>query len=161
MLWAIAAWFVGLAAYLHRRWGREAEKEGSPRHARSTGIAAMGAVALAYGLLVIETRPHWDEPLGGLVFSAALLAILVMARQFVALRENARLQAEQATLATEARFRSLVQNASDIILVADAAGDPALPQPLGRADAGARARSRRQAGGRPAPRGHRPRRGPA
>jgi diguanylate cyclase (GGDEF)-like protein/PAS domain S-box-containing protein len=122
MLWAIAAWFVGLAAHLHRLWGREAEKEGSPRHARSTGIAAMGAVALAYGLLVIETRPHWREPLGGLVLSAALLAILVMARQFVALRENARLQAEQATLATEARFRSLVQNASDIILVADAEG---------------------------------------
>jgi diguanylate cyclase (GGDEF)-like protein/PAS domain S-box-containing protein len=122
MLWALAAWFVGLAAHLHRLWAREAETEAAARHARSTGIMAMAAVALAYGLLVAQARPLWREPLGGLVFSAAVLAMLVMARQFVALRENARLQAEQATVATEARFRSLVQNASDIIVVTDPSG---------------------------------------
>jgi diguanylate cyclase (GGDEF)-like protein/PAS domain S-box-containing protein len=122
MLWALSALCVGLAAHVHRVRGGEAEEDAPLRHARSTGLAAMAAVVAAYGLLVAEVLPLRKERLGGLVFSAAVLAMLVMARQFVALRENARLQAEQATVATEARFRSLVQNASDIILVADAGG---------------------------------------
>jgi diguanylate cyclase (GGDEF)-like protein/PAS domain S-box-containing protein len=121
-LWAIAAWLTAAAAWSHTRHAEVARIQGESQHVPSTGLAAMAAVAAAYGLLVWQARPLWSTPVGGLVLAAAVLALLVMARQFVALRENARLQAEQAQVATEARFRSIVQNASDIIVVVDGHG---------------------------------------
>lgn len=71
------------------------------------------AVALGYGLLLIDARDIWRERLGGLVAGAVLLTLLVVIRQVLALRDNAR---------SEARFRSLVQNATDIVCVVDRAG---------------------------------------
>ena len=63
------------------------------------------------------SHDSWDEPLGYVIIGAVGLTGLVVARQIAAVRENARLSAENAARQTEARFASLVQNASDVILV--------------------------------------------
>ena len=47
---------------------------------------------------------------------------LVVARQIVALSENAKLLAERATRATEARFVSLVEESTDVITIIDPEG---------------------------------------
>ena len=46
-----------------------------------------------------------------------MLTVLVVARQVIALRENLVLQREHALRAGEARFRSLVQHATDVIAI--------------------------------------------
>jgi PAS domain S-box-containing protein len=55
--------------------------------------------------------------MGVLVLVGVALTAAALARQLVAVRAGARLAAERAARANEARFRSLVENASDIILV--------------------------------------------
>ena len=66
------------------------------------GSAVLRELSLDVGILVV----------GGVALTAAVLA-----RHLVAVRAGARLAAEQATRAHEVRFRSLVENASDVILV--------------------------------------------
>lgn len=99
------------------------------------------AVGVGYGLLLAAERHSWGEPEGGLLIGAATLMALVIARQFVVLRDNMRLLAEGAILTTElrqseARFRSLVQNGSDGITVVRSDGtiryqSPAIERILG------------------------------
>jgi diguanylate cyclase (GGDEF)-like protein/PAS domain S-box-containing protein len=75
------------------------------------------AVATTYGLLLwVAVRP-WTDPVSGLVVGALLVTVLVVARQLLTVRENVRLLAETAARQNEARFRSLVQHSSDVILV--------------------------------------------
>ena len=75
------------------------------------------AVACAYGLLV-ELATHPDDPdLSQLIGGAVGLTALVVARQALAQRENGRLLTLAATRRSEARFRALVQHASDVITV--------------------------------------------
>ena len=62
------------------------------------------------------------EPLGVFLVAATLLTGLIVARQATAVRENVRLLAQQAALRGEARFRALVQEASDVIADVDPAG---------------------------------------
>ena len=45
------------------------------------------------------------------------MTILVLVRQLLAVRQNVRLLAENAARQNEARFRSLVQHSSDVIIV--------------------------------------------
>jgi PAS domain S-box-containing protein len=79
-------------------------------------VMVAGAFALLVGQVFAGNRPF----VGLLAFSAALMVALLVARQLVELRENDRLFA--ARLAQEARFRSLVQHSSDVVLVVDAGG---------------------------------------
>ena len=75
------------------------------------------AVATTYGLLLwVAIRP-WHDPVSGLVVGALLITALVVVRQLLTVRENLRLLAETAARQNEARFRSLVQHSSDVILV--------------------------------------------
>ena len=66
------------------------------------GSAVLRELSLDVGILVV----------GGVGLTAAILA-----RHLVAVRAGARLAAERAARTQEARFRSLVENASDVILV--------------------------------------------
>jgi diguanylate cyclase (GGDEF)-like protein/PAS domain S-box-containing protein len=75
------------------------------------------SVALGYGMLVTGVGQQWSPTTGGLVIGAGCLTALVIARQVSSVRQNLRLAAQHATHRTEARFRSLVQNASDVIMV--------------------------------------------
>jgi signal transduction histidine kinase/ActR/RegA family two-component response regulator len=76
-------------------------------------------VACCFILLTSQVFSN-DPSFGLLAFSAVVTTALMLARQFVELRENSRLLDEQA--AQEARFRSLVDHSSDAVLILDPAG---------------------------------------
>src|SRR5688572_21950839 len=80
------------------------------------------AVGTTYVLLLVVALRPWTDPLSGLALGALLVTILVVLRQFLTVRENLRLLAEHAARQNEARFRSLVQNSSDVIIVTRADG---------------------------------------
>ena len=80
------------------------------------------AVATTYLLLLVVALRPWTDPLSGLAVGALLATILVVARQLLTVRENVRLLAEHAARQNEARFRSLVQHSSDVIIVTRADG---------------------------------------
>lgn len=80
------------------------------------------AVVLAYGLLLVVVREDGREPLGGLIFAAAILTALLIGRQLVATRENVWLHAEQAKHENEARFAALVRKSSDLVTITDPYG---------------------------------------
>ena len=75
------------------------------------------AVATTYGLLVHAVIRPWTDPVSGLALGAMLVTALVVLRQLLAVRENVRLLADHAVRQNEARFRSLVQHSSDVIIV--------------------------------------------
>jgi diguanylate cyclase (GGDEF)-like protein/PAS domain S-box-containing protein len=80
------------------------------------------AVASTYALLVQAVIEPWTDPVSGLAVGALLVTFLVVLRQLLAVRENVRLLADQAVRQNEARFRSLVQHSSDVIIVTRANG---------------------------------------
>ncbi|MGH7580640.1 MAG: diguanylate cyclase domain-containing protein, partial [Gemmatimonadales bacterium] len=80
------------------------------------------AVATTYGLLLHGVLRPWTDPVSGLAVGALLITLLVVVRQLLAVRENVRLLAETAVRQNEARFRSLVQHSSDVIIVTRANG---------------------------------------
>ncbi|HEY7683718.1 MAG TPA: EAL domain-containing protein [Gemmatimonadales bacterium] len=77
------------------------------------------AVLATYALLLASTVHPWTDPVSGIAVGAVLMTLLVVTRQVIAVRQNVRLLADSAA---EARFRSLVQNSSDVILVVRANG---------------------------------------
>jgi diguanylate cyclase (GGDEF)-like protein/PAS domain S-box-containing protein len=80
------------------------------------------AIVSSYCLLLAAASEQWAMPLGGLIVGSVVLTGLVVVRQITAVRDNVRLVAEHAARQSEMRFRSLVQNASDMIAVIDADG---------------------------------------
>ncbi|MBA3316915.1 MAG: EAL domain-containing protein, partial [Gemmatimonadales bacterium] len=80
------------------------------------------AVASTYALLVHAVMEPWTDPVSGLAVGALLVTLLVVVRQLLAVRENVRLLADTAVRQNEARFRSLVQHSSDVIIVTRANG---------------------------------------
>ncbi len=66
------------------------------------------AVALGYGLLLWVSFGDLPESVQGLIIGAVALTALVVARQVVAVRENARLLMAQTARRSEARFRLAV-----------------------------------------------------
>jgi diguanylate cyclase (GGDEF)-like protein/PAS domain S-box-containing protein len=92
------------------------------------------AVAATYGLLLAATVTPWHDPISQIAIGAVLMTALVVIRQVIAVRQNVRLLTEAAA---EARFRSLVQNSSDLIIVVRASGavrfaSPSVARVLGR-----------------------------
>jgi len=75
------------------------------------------AVGTTYALLLLVALRPWTDPISGLAIGALLVTALVVIRQLLTLRENVRLLAEHAARQNEARFRSLVQHSSDVIIV--------------------------------------------
>ena len=80
------------------------------------------AVGTTYALLLVTVLHPWSDPVSGLAVGALLVTALVVLRQLLAVRENVRLLADAAARQTEARFRSLVQHSSDVIMVTRASG---------------------------------------
>ncbi|HWA56851.1 MAG TPA: bifunctional diguanylate cyclase/phosphodiesterase [Gemmatimonadales bacterium] len=103
--------------YLRRPVARSAGREESPTRSQPLSPLPYLAASFTYGLLLAAAVRPWRDPISGLAIGAVLMTLLVVARQVVAVRQNVRLLAEQAARANEARFRSLVQNSSDVILV--------------------------------------------
>jgi diguanylate cyclase (GGDEF)-like protein/PAS domain S-box-containing protein len=80
------------------------------------------AVGTTYLLLLYVALRPWSDPVSGLAVGALLVTGLVVLRQLLTVRENLRLLAEHSARQNEARFRSLVQHSSDVIIVARADG---------------------------------------
>jgi diguanylate cyclase (GGDEF)-like protein/PAS domain S-box-containing protein len=80
------------------------------------------AVGTTYALLLFAALRPWTDPISGLAVGALLGTGLVVLRQLLAVRENVRLLAEHAARENEARFQSLVQHSSDVIIVTRADG---------------------------------------
>ena len=111
------AWLVlGTTAYAQRRAGADTA---APRTTPQPGASFAPTAAAAIGFVVLAqaVADRLSLDLGVLVFVGVALTAAVLARQLVAARAGAQLAAERAARANEARFRSLVENASDIILV--------------------------------------------
>lgn len=86
-----------------------------------------GLAASLTVLVVAASHQAWATQLWGLLAGNVVVMALVVLRQLDAFRENAelltRLDASLATLAqTEQRFRSLIQNSSDVTLIVDGDG---------------------------------------
>lgn len=77
------------------------------------------AAALVYGLLLWEVRGQWSTATGVLCIIAVGTTALVITRQILAAKEIAELSLATAMLSAEARYKSLVRNSSDIVLVLD------------------------------------------
>jgi diguanylate cyclase (GGDEF)-like protein/PAS domain S-box-containing protein len=89
----------------------------APPPPQNMSILPYVAVASTYGLLLIATLETWIDPISGIALGAVVMTVLVVIRQVLAVRQNVRLLAEAAARANEARFRTLVQNSSDVILI--------------------------------------------
>jgi PAS domain S-box-containing protein len=85
-----------------------------------SGVFSYVLVAAAFAVLVGRVASGNRENLELFAISATTMAIMLLVRQIAELRENRRLF--DAQIAHEARFRSLVQRASDVVLIVDATG---------------------------------------
>jgi diguanylate cyclase (GGDEF)-like protein/PAS domain S-box-containing protein len=122
-LFMLNSFLMALAAHLHLRLaGRSGAAVPKSPSARVVVFLPYFSVALGYGLLVAAVFGRRYDLLDGLVACAVPLTAVVLARQWVAVRENMGLLARQAAQKSEARFAALVQHSSDIILLADAGG---------------------------------------
>ena len=116
-LWFIA-WILKVAAARyawHRyRLGRTAggTTDVGEQRARALPHAIVGA---AFVLLVYQVLTDPSGAISVFVYAAASMGALLVLREIAELRENRALF--EAQLAQEARFRSLVQNSSDVVLV--------------------------------------------
>jgi two-component system, LuxR family, sensor kinase FixL len=73
-------------------------------------------------ILLLEMRPYLGETRGLVVVAAIAMAAFVALRQVVFTRENLSLQKEQAKRQSESKFKTLVENSSDILTIRDLQG---------------------------------------
>ena len=121
VLWAVSALLVAVAAHRQGREAREAPpaEEPATHRVRPTALPYVASAVVLVLLVLVSAR---YGALDGVVLSAgaAVVTTLVLARQWVAVRENVRLTGQAAARESEARFRALVQHASDMLLIVDA-----------------------------------------
>ncbi|HEY2898239.1 MAG TPA: ATP-binding protein [Gemmatimonadaceae bacterium] len=75
------------------------------------------AVGLAFGMLFLAMQENMERVELQLGALALVMTVLAIARQRISARDAARLTAERAV--RDARFRALIQNSSDVVLVLD------------------------------------------
>jgi PAS domain S-box-containing protein len=117
LLWPLGVLLMVVSAHLQHRSASRAEPllEHSEAAAHPSRLPFV-ALVVAYGLLLGTSLDEASPALHGLVVGAVLLTVLVVVRQVLAVRENVRLLAAQvAAREGEARLRSLVAHASDLI----------------------------------------------
>ncbi len=84
---------------------------------RWIGEIPLIAVALAFGMLFLAVYEHMQTLELQLGAGAFVMTVLAFARQRMSARDTEQLMAERAI--RDARFRALVQNSSDVVLVLD------------------------------------------
>jgi diguanylate cyclase (GGDEF)-like protein/PAS domain S-box-containing protein len=107
-----------------------AERELRRSHARDSAIETWApafqglpyaGLLLGYGTIAVVASGADSAAMRWLMFGAVLLTVFVVLRQALAQRENALLLAENIRRRGEARFRALIEHASDAILILDRA----------------------------------------
>jgi len=118
------ACYVGLAgaAQVQIRDRSRPERQTAPHGAGLTQAVPYAGLALSFFVLVYFAAGDGSSPVTVMTVSIYVLAILVMARQSVILRDDAQVRQRQAVDLVEARFASLIRNASDVIMIVDADG---------------------------------------
>ena len=129
-LWVDALFFAYCIAQLvaAERFAQGPVREAAPTPmqqataARLRSLLPFVAAGATYALLLVVALRQWSPPLSGLAIGAIAVSVFLGARQLLAYRRDAAILAEQAVRASEARFRSLVQNSSDLIFQLDREG---------------------------------------
>ena len=118
LLWMLgdAIVFIG-AAYQYRigTVGESAPERNEIRFARLPYL-----FIIAGYLPLLAASENWSHNNRLVLYATILLTVMVLARQYLAMRENENLAHERQL--QEARFRSLVQHASDTVTVVDSDG---------------------------------------
>jgi PAS domain S-box-containing protein len=116
--------YLLMAASAHHQWWR-AERGGAATRAvgrHSPRLLPIGALAVTYGIVLLEGRARLTAPLDVLLVGAVAVSALVVARLVITGREAGRLRAERAATAAESRFRALIEHASDLVAILDGEG---------------------------------------
>ncbi len=94
-----------------------------PERQRATGGGALtqgvayAGLGLTFFVLVYFAGGDGSDPISVMTIAIFVLAVLVMARQGVILRDDAKERQRKAVDLVEARFASLIRNASDAIMI--------------------------------------------
>jgi diguanylate cyclase (GGDEF)-like protein/PAS domain S-box-containing protein len=139
--WLDLAYVFGWTVSVLAGWAQARRPAAAIEHRAASPAPALASlpyatVALLYAVLIFVTLDG-GAAARGVVFGAVLVTCLVLVRQILISRENARLQALEASLRVEAHYRAIIQNASDVIVVTDAGGTvtyvtPSCSRVLGR-----------------------------
>jgi PAS domain S-box-containing protein len=113
------AWISARSVQLRVEQGTIAAPAAHARSFRSEGLPLL-FVVWAQGLLLWILRGRLGTPIGIAAIAASVIAALIVLRQLGELREHNRLFERERR--KEARFRSLVQQGNDFLLVVDAGG---------------------------------------
>jgi diguanylate cyclase (GGDEF)-like protein/PAS domain S-box-containing protein len=118
------ACYVGLAgaAQVQIRDKSRPERQKASGGGALTQAIAYSGLGLSFFVLVYYAADEAQSPVTVMTVSIFVLAILVMARQGVILRDDAEERQRKAVDLVEARFASLIRNASDVIMIVDADG---------------------------------------
>jgi PAS domain S-box-containing protein len=118
VLWMVGDALVVIGAAYQHRVGR-VSAAGPTRMQRH--FSRLPYLFIVVGFLpIVVAAERWTRNDRLVLYATVVLTALVLARQFVAMRDNEDLAREREL--QEARFRSLVQRASDTIAVVDADG---------------------------------------
>jgi PAS domain-containing protein len=118
--WAVGWVLMGLAGFVQARSVAVVRQAGAASGTtRPVSFLPYLAVAGVYGLLLVATESEGSN-VRVLVVGAIVVSGLVLVRQVLTARENARLLTDRARSA--ARFQAIIQNANDVIAVVDPEG---------------------------------------
>jgi diguanylate cyclase (GGDEF)-like protein/PAS domain S-box-containing protein len=123
----LACWMATRAARRQWRAAHTPPREDATRRRRMFSVLPYIGVLATDGLLLASTGYRHQSERLVIASGVVALAVLVMARQFMAFRENSRLvvRLDDGMVELrdhERRFRSLVQNSSDIITITNGEG---------------------------------------
>ena len=118
------ACYVGVAgaAQVQIRDKSRPERQKNASGSTMTQVIAYAGLGLSFFVLVYFAAGDGSSPVTVMTIAIFVLAILVMARQGVILRDDAQVRQRRAVDLVEARFASLIRNASDVIMIVDSDG---------------------------------------
>jgi PAS domain S-box-containing protein len=116
LCWFAAVLFpiMGATSQLRYASGPDAPRREASRWMAEIPFIAVGLAFAILFLAMVENRESAEMQLG---VGALAMTVLAVARQRISAREAARLMEERAT--RDSRFRALVQNSSDVVIVLD------------------------------------------
>jgi diguanylate cyclase (GGDEF)-like protein/PAS domain S-box-containing protein len=113
------AWYVPIGAAAREQLRMPAPSIASAEDPSPSLFHALPyvAVLIAFLVLVYVARGEVGGTVAGMTIVAFVMTLLVMVRQGTMLRDDARTRERRATEMVEARYASLIANASDVILI--------------------------------------------